>query len=115
MSPNTTLTHEPSRDRIHRRRSTSCCGSWAGPSTSGPHERYIRDLDEVLLQLALAETGTACRTAERVISRWSEDFADEPEDRWLERIFGALSAGADIGERAIDTARQIERRYGFAD
>jgi hypothetical protein len=84
-------------------------------STSSPHERYIRDLDEVLLQLALAETGTACRTAERVISRWSEDFADEVEDRWLERIFGDLSAGADIGELAIDTGRQIQLRYGFAD
>jgi hypothetical protein len=84
-------------------------------STNGPHERYLRDLDEVLLQLALAETGTACRMAERVISRWSEDFADEVEDRWLERIFGTLSAGADIGEVAIDTARQIQRRYGFVD
>jgi hypothetical protein len=78
-------------------------------------ERSLRDLDEVLLQLALAEAGTACRTAERVISRWSEDFADEGESRWLERIFGDLSAGADIGEQSIDTARQIERRYGFVD
>ena len=32
-------------------------------------ERFDRDLDEVLLQLNLAETGTACRTAEQVISR----------------------------------------------
>ena len=42
-------------------------------------------LDEVLMPLALAETGTACRTAERVIGRWDQDFRqDDPgldEDR----------------------------------
>lgn len=85
--------------------------------------RFVRDLDEVLLQLALAETGTACRTAERVIGRWAEDFADHrdaeraqaTEDVWVERMFRQLTSGLDVGDLAIDTALMIERKHGFVD
>jgi hypothetical protein len=76
-------------------------------------ERFIRDLDEVLLQLDLAETGTACRTAERAISRWAEEFADESERRWIERMFRELTIGVTVGEHAIDTGRRIHKDYGF--
>lgn len=76
-------------------------------------DRFVRDLQEVLLQLNLAETGTACRTAERVISRWAEEFQREPEQRWIERMFRELTSGVRVGEEAIDTARRIEEEYGF--
>lgn len=89
----------------------------------GDDVRLLRlQLDEVFLQLALAETGTACRTAERVIARWSEQFADPErpdwsrveQERWLQRMFTQLTDGVVIGERAIDTARQIRDEFGFA-
>ena len=75
-------------------------------------------LDEVFLQLALAETGTACRTAERVIGRWAEGVADgdwamPDETRWTQRLFRQLTEAVDIGERALATATQIDERFGF--
>jgi len=95
-----------------RRRHEEYRGSHApGPS----RERFDRDLDEVLLQLNLAETGTACRTAERVISRWAEEFSDQSEQRWIERMFRELTTGVAVGEHAIDLGRQIKKQYGFVD
>jgi hypothetical protein len=83
-------------------------------------DRYVLALDEVFLQLALAETGTACRTAERVIGRWAEDFRqDDPEadrresERWTQRMFAQLVEGTEIGERALATARKIKKGPGF--
>lgn len=102
---------------------------------TGEGTRLLRlQLDEVFLQLALAETGTACRTAERVIARWS-DPSDDPapsdrssaeesagpdrspaeERRWIQRMFRELTDGVAVGERAIDTACQIRDEFGFAD
>jgi hypothetical protein len=91
---------------------------------SGDEARTLRlQLDEVLLQLALAETGTACRTAEQVIARWAEDFAgqDDPDmaarsqEEWIQRIFTQLTDGLTVGEQAIRTAYQIREEYGFAE
>ncbi len=84
---------------------------------------FALSLDEVFLQLALAETGTACRTAERVVARWSEQFADPvgpdlarvEETRWVQRMFRELTAGVEVGERAIETAERIQRDHGFVD
>ncbi len=81
-----------------------------------------RQLDEVFLQLALAETGTACRTAEQVVARWAEDFADQDDpatsvalqESWIPRLFLRLTDGLAVGERAIKTAYAIRDRYGFA-
>jgi hypothetical protein len=82
--------------------------------------RYVLDLDEVLLQLALAETGTACRTAERVIGRWAEELEDEngawtagDSARWTQRMFRELSDAVAIGERAIEVAARIEAAAAF--
>ena len=91
--------------------------------TAEDRERFVRDLDEVFLQLALAETGTACRTAERVISRWAEEFRDDANTagtardavHWMERMFRELTAGVAVGQRAISTARMISEKYGFVD
>jgi hypothetical protein len=63
-------------------------------------------LDEVFLQLALAETGTACRTAERVIGRWAEgitagDWTLQHETHWTQRLFRQLAEGVEVGERAL--------------
>ncbi|MGW4463870.1 hypothetical protein [Micromonospora sp. NPDC004704] len=74
-------------------------------------EDFLLALDEVLLQLALAETGTACRTAERIICLWSEQFpgADtDSEERWVQRMYRDLSEAVEIGRRALDTARRIK-------
>jgi hypothetical protein len=84
-------------------------------------ERYRLGLQEVLLQLALAETGTACRVAERVIGRWSEELeAENPlwraEDEafWVQVMFKDLVAGVAIGGRALHEAYDIERTQGFS-
>lgn len=78
-------------------------------------EHLVLALDEVLLQLALGETGTACRTAERVIGRWAEEFGfDDDEDaRWAERMFPELYQGVTIGEQALTIAQEIQDKHGF--
>jgi hypothetical protein len=81
-------------------------------------DRHILALDEVLIQLALAEAGTACRTAERVVGRWSEGVEEgtwAPQDggRWTQRMFRELSEGASYGEMALQVASRIEDRHGF--
>jgi hypothetical protein len=83
-------------------------------------ERYVRDLGEILLQLALAETGTACRTAERVLSRWAEEkeagtWGEQDSARWTQRMFRQLADGVETGMRALDVAAGIARRWGFTD
>ncbi len=82
--------------------------------------RFSLLLDEVFLQLALAETGTACRTAERVIGRWLEDFAvgDAVPDRresedWTQKLVPRLVEGIETGERALQTACRIKDDPGF--
>lgn len=88
---------------------------------SGPNrERFVRDADEVFLQLALAETGTACRTGERVIGRWKEDFskadpkAEQHESHtWIQKIFLRTVEGIETGERALHIAKEIKRKYDF--
>ena len=81
--------------------------------------RYVLDLDEVMLQLALAETGTACRTAERVLGLWAEEletskpaWTEKDSARWTQRMFRQLSEGAAIGEHALSAAERIKER-GF--
>ncbi|GIE29880.1 hypothetical protein Ait01nite_029250 [Actinoplanes italicus] len=85
-------------------------------------ELYLLGLQEILLQLVLAETGTACRTAERVIGRWAEGLADDDrqwttddEDHWVQLMFRQLLIGVQIGVRALEVAAEIERAYGFID
>jgi hypothetical protein len=80
-------------------------------------ERLLLALDEVLVQLALAETGTACRTAERVISRWTEEeefeFTQRADERWAERMFPELLQGVTIGEQALEMAKTIQKEHGL--
>ena len=87
---------------------------------SAERTRFAVLLDEVFLQLALAETGTACRTAERVIGRWAEDFTvgDPEQDRresedWTQKLVPRLIEGIETGERALETARRIRADPGF--
>ena len=79
-------------------------------------------LEEIFLQLVLAETGTACRTAERVIGLWWDELAKEKHERqwpvddeehWVELLFRQLSLGVVIGEEALDKAAEIERLHGL--
>jgi hypothetical protein len=104
--------HDEARDRH---------GKYVANHGEAPgRERELLGLKEIFLQLVLAETGTACRTAERVISRWSEELdADEPqwerddEDYWVQLMFRRLSVGVRIGTQALDAAHEIEQEYGF--
>lgn len=80
-----------------------------------------RSYDEVLLQLWLAETGTACRIAERVIDRWAEEFAadDAGADRQrreerVQIIFSDLTEGATRGKEALAAAERVAK-HGFVD
>jgi hypothetical protein len=90
-------------------------------ATDPNRQRYILELDEVMLQLALAETGTACRTAERVLGLWDEELdkeedaawtADESE-RWTKRMFRQLYDGVSTGEHALSVAERIKGEHGF--
>jgi hypothetical protein len=65
----------------------------------------------------LAETGTACRTAERVVARWAEEFAalEETEHQWIQRMFTETARGLEAGERAIEIGRRIAAEHGFVD
>ncbi|WP_327010865.1 hypothetical protein OHA72_28530 [Dactylosporangium sp. NBC_01737] len=102
------IVHQEARDRYR-----SYCGTHG--DLAG-REDFLLALDEVLLQLALAETGTACRTAERVICRWSEDFAGagtDDEERWVQRMYKQLFEAVEIGRRALDTARTIKDKHGL--
>jgi hypothetical protein len=80
-------------------------------------DHLLLALDEVLVQLALAETGTACRTAERVISRWTEEeefgFTQRADERWTERMFPELLQGVTVGEQALEMAATIEKEHGL--
>src|SRR5262249_20450737 len=89
-------------------------------SLTGANPRYLLALDETLIQLALAETGTACRTAERVISRWSEGIKDglwkeRDEALWMQRMFRELCDGAAGGEEMLDLVARIERDNGLVN
>lgn len=83
---------------------------------------HLRALDEVLAQLALAETGTACRIAEQVVDRWVEDFADPSEaedqrrqDDQTQLVFQQLTDGATVGNEALDALDRVSRVHGFQD
>ncbi|MGH3795611.1 MAG: hypothetical protein ACRDSP_12045 [Pseudonocardiaceae bacterium] len=87
-------------------------------SLIGADPPYLLELDETLVQLALAETGTACRTAERVISRWPEGIGQDvpaPQDemRWIQRMFRELYDGAAGGEEALNLVARIEDDNGL--
>ncbi len=88
-----------------------------GGSPAEVHARFELDLNEVLLQLALAETGTACRTAERVICRWSQEFDDpangDDETQWVQKMYLELSDAIEIGNRALTTAKKIKDGPGL--
>ncbi len=86
--------------------------------TSCTDPRYLLALDETRLQLALAETGGACRTAEHIISRWVEGidkglWTSQDEARWIQRLFRELSDAAASGEEALELVARIEHDYGL--
>jgi hypothetical protein len=79
--------------------------------------RDLRALDEIFLQLALAETGTACRTAEMVIDRWLEEFAPKGADAddYLLKLYRQIVKGIEVGEQALEVADRVKERHGFVD
>lgn len=90
--------------------------SYADTHRVNRDSRELLALDEVLLQLALAETGTACRTAERILTLWDdEEYDDRESERWALRLFRQLDDGAAVGEHALEVAQHIKDRYGFTE
>ncbi|MEU7575824.1 hypothetical protein [Micromonospora sp. NPDC049240] len=86
-------------------------------------EQELLGLEEIFVQLVLAETGTACRTAERIIGRWQEEiekdereqqWTADDEEHWVEMLYRQLSLGVVIGEEALDRVAEVERAYGLA-
>jgi hypothetical protein len=77
-------------------------------------------LSELLVQLVLAETGTACRVAERVIIQWADglvagEWTAGDETRWTQRMFAELSNGSEIGQAALDAVDRVEREHGLVN
>jgi tetratricopeptide (TPR) repeat protein len=81
-------------------------------------KKYRIALDETFLQLGLAEVGTACRHAERIIGRWSEgvddaSWDDRSQEIWIPELFGDLTHGAETGERVLKLVAEIDHDYGL--
>jgi hypothetical protein len=76
----------------------------------------VLQLDEMLIQLALAETGTACRFPEQGIGRWNElnpNGTLDDERRWVQRMYRNLAGGVETGMRALEAAQRINDQYGL--
>ena len=85
----------------------------SGDQTSGDQELEWGYL-ETLVQLRLAETGTACRTAEHAIIQQFDRGARStvPEKARINKLFRDLEAGAQYGKEAIDAVRKLHERPG---
>jgi hypothetical protein len=70
---------------------------------------------ESLVQLRLAETGTACRTAEFAISLQYDRHVRStvPERARINKLFRDLEAGAKYGDEAIDKVDELRRDDGL--
>jgi hypothetical protein len=78
----------------------------------------LLQLDEVLIQLGLAETGTACRFPEQGIGRWTEANPGgtiRDEQRWVQRMYRNLGSGVGTGMRALDAVQRIQREHGLVN
>lgn len=83
----------------------------------GENKKFIVALDETFIQLGVAEVGTACRQAERVISRWAEGLSEklwEAKDQatLIQMLFKNLLEGATNGERTLTVVNQVESDHG---
>lgn len=69
---------------------------------------------ETLVQLRLAETGTACRTAEHaIIQQYARDLRSSvPERARINKLFRDLEAGAQYGDEAIKAIDEIHKNPG---
>jgi hypothetical protein len=106
------LLHQEARKRYVEFRECHRAAGTGSPEVLG--------LDETFIQLALAETGTACRTSERVISRWTEELArdrpmwtDADGTRWTQRIARQLVEAIGQGEAALAVAARVEGDHGL--
>jgi hypothetical protein len=85
-----------------------------------PHDPLRLQLLEVKQQSLLAETGTACRSAEHVICRWEEGAASgkwglADEYRWMQRLFLDLVNGLESGKQARALTSGIHADFGLVD
>jgi hypothetical protein len=73
-------------------------------------------LDEMLVQLAVAETGTACRFPEQGIGRWGQTNPGgtyRDEQRWVQKMYRNLVRGVDSGMLALATVERINQEHGL--
>lgn len=89
-------------------------------SGRSPHDPLRLQLLEVKQQSLLAETGTACRSAEHVICRWEEGAESgkwglTDEYRWMQRLFLDLANGLESGKEARALTSSIHADVGLSD
>jgi hypothetical protein len=102
------VVHADADERLRAYRDTLAQDPSAAP--------LVLQLDEMLLQLALAETGTACRFPEQGIGRWGEKNPGgtlRDEQRWVQKMYRSLVRGVDIGLLALATAERINKTHGL--
>lgn len=88
-------------------------------STQNAPERLRVGLLEAHLQLRLAETGTACRVAERTLAQWDDDPQIGPDEfdsrASLQAMFDILYTGSRSGTEALQIARLIRDEYELVE
>jgi hypothetical protein len=107
---NAYLIHREAEERLRAYRDALGVDPAAGP--------LLLQLDEVLIQLALAETGTACRFGEQGIGRWTEANPGgtlRDEQRWVQKMYRNLVRGVDAGMLALATVQRINDEYGLVN
>ncbi|MEV0544344.1 hypothetical protein [Nocardia salmonicida] len=109
------LLHEDADTRYHK--------YLASHGTAPDRENERLGLEEIRLQLVLAETGTACRAMEQIVGRWlgelerdelHRQWHEDDEDRLVGQMFDQLAGAVLKGEHALDTASEIGKRHKFA-
>lgn len=92
-------------------------------TTPAKPSRLRLGLVETMLQLALAETGTACRGVERTLGSWGEELLEsaDPIDAFVEQdnagerrgMLRRLLKGVQFGRDALERAAEIEQKHGL--
>lgn len=76
----------------------------------------VLPVDEMQVQLSLAEIGIACRTAEAGLGHWAEhhpEDATEVAAQWALRMYRNLSHALETGMAIRDQLARIQHEYGF--
>lgn len=83
-------------------------------AAAGVDPELLLHFDETLVMLRLAQTGTACRTAELTINRTvAGSSRSTTEKARLNKLFRDLDQGANYGDQTIEAVRGVHRKHGL--